>query len=68
MSVVAMESQCMKTIMIPLLSGLLQIFAVISAELAKSEECDFSCIELALKKISASCKYKSSQEINTILC
>ena len=46
----------------------LQIFAVIPVELAKSEDCDFSCIKLALQKISLSRKYKSSQEISVILC
>ena len=48
--------------------NMLQIFAVIPVELAKSEDCDFSCIKLALKEISVSRKYKSSQEISTILC
>ena len=46
----------------------LQIFAVNPVELAKSEDCDFSCIKLALQKVSVSCKYKSNQEISTILC
>ena len=46
----------------------LQIFAVIPVELAKSEDCDFSCTKLALKKISIRHKYKSSQKISTILC
>ena len=32
----------------------LQIFAVIPVELAESEDCDFSCIKLALQKISVS--------------
>ena len=35
----------------------LQIFAVIPVELAKSEDCDFSCINLALQKVSVSLKY-----------
>ena len=47
---------------------MLQIFAVKPAELAKSEDCDFSCIMLALQKDSVSRKYKSNQEISTILC
>ena len=46
---------------------MLQIFAVLPVKLAKSEDCDFSCTKLALQKISVSCKYKSSQEISTIL-
>ena len=45
MSVFAMESQCMETIWS---QNTLQIFAVIPAELAKSEDCDFSFIKLAL--------------------
>ena len=45
----------------------LQIFAVIPVELAKTQDCDFSCIKLALQKISVSRKYKSSQEISVIL-
>ena len=77
MSVVAVESQCMKTIMIHLVDKsdfilsdhkTLQIFAVIPVEHVKSKDCDFSCTKLALKKISASRKYKSSQEIRTIFC
>ena len=40
----------------------------IPVELAKSEGCDFSCIKLALQKVSVSRKYKSSQEISAILC
>ena len=46
----------------------LQIFAVNTVELEKSEDCDFSCIKLALQKVSVSRKYKSNQEITTILC
>ena len=46
----------------------LQIFAVIPVDLAKSEDCDFSCTKLALQKVSVSRKYKSSQEISTKLC
>ena len=46
----------------------LQIFVVNPVELAKSEDCDFSCIKLALQKVSVSRKYKSNQEISTILC
>ena len=78
MSVFAMESQCMKTIMIPLIDKsdfiipdhqhTLQIFALIPVELAKSEDFDFFCIKLALQKISASRKCKIYQEISTILC
>ena len=74
MSVSAMESQCMKTVMIHLVDksdfiiNTLQIFAVIPVELAKSDDCDFSCIDLALQKLSVSRKYTSSQEISTILC
>ena len=37
-----------------------------SVELAKSEVCDFSCIKLALQKVSVSRKYKFNQEISTI--
>ena len=61
MPVVAMESQCMKTIMIHLADESdfilsdhktrLQVFTVITVELAKSEDCDFSCVKLALKKV-----------------
>ena len=36
-------------------------------ELAKSEDCDFSCVKLALQKVSVGRKYKSNQEISTIL-
>ena len=43
-----------------------KFFAVIPAEL-ESEDCNFSCKKLALQKISVSRKYKSSQEISTIL-
>ena len=78
MSVFAMESQHIKTIMIHLADksdfilsdsgNTLQIFAVNPVELAKSEDCDFSCIKLALQKVSVSRKYKSNQEISTILC
>ena len=78
MSVFAMKSQYMKTIMIHLADksdfilsdheNTLQIFAVNPVELAKSENCDFSCIKLALQKVSVSRKYKSNQEISTILC
>ena len=74
MSVVAMESQCMKTIMIHLVDKsdfilsdyktTLQIFPVIR----KSEGCDFSCTKFILLKISVSRKLKPSQEISTILC
>ena len=39
----------------------LQIF-----ELAKSEDCYFSCIKLALQKVSVSHKNKSGQEISTV--
>ena len=46
----------------------LQIFAVIPAELAKSEDCECSCIKFALPKVSVDRKYKSGQEISTILC
>ena len=46
----------------------LQIFPVILGELAKSDDCDFSCIKLALQKISVSRKYISSQEITAKLC
>ena len=67
-----MESEYMKTILIHLADiwsrNALQIFAVNPVELAKSEECDFSCIKLALQKVSVSRKYKSNQEITTILC
>ena len=53
MSVVAMESQCMKTVMKHLVDksnfilsyhkNTLKIVAVIPAELAESDDCDFSC-------------------------
>ena len=46
----------------------LQTFAVNPVELAKSQDCDFSCIKLALQNVSVSRKYKSNQEISTILC
>ena len=46
----------------------LQIFAVIPAELAKCEDCEFSCIKLAVQKVSVNHKYKSSQKISAILC
>ena len=76
-----MESQCMKTIVIHLIDksdfilsdhktrwqSTLQIFAVVPAELARSEDCDFSCIKLALQKVSVSHKYKSCQETGTKL-
>ena len=45
----------------------LQIFAVIPAELAKSEDYDFFCIKLALQKVSVSRKYKSNQQISATL-
>ena len=45
----------------------LQIFAVIAVELAKTQDCDFSCIKLALQKVSVSREYKSSKEISAIL-
>ena len=48
--------------------NMLQIFAVIPAELTKSEDCEFSCIKLALQKVSVNRKYKSSKEISIILC
>ena len=46
----------------------LQIFTVNPVELGKSEDRDFSCIKLALQKVSVSRKYKSNQKIITILC
>ena len=46
----------------------LQIIPVIPVELAKSEDCYFSCIKLALQKFSVSRKYKFNKEISTILC
>ena len=67
----------MKTIMIHLVDKsdfilsdhkTLQILGVIPAELAKSEDCDFSCVKPALQKVSVSRKYKSSQEISSIPC
>ena len=45
-----------------------QIFAVIPVELAKSEDCDFSCVKLTLQKVSVSRKYKSGEEFSTIPC
>ena len=60
MFVFAMESQYMKTIMIHLADKSdfilsdhetrCKSFAVNPVELAKSEDCDFSCIKLALQK------------------
>ena len=73
MSVFAMESQYMKTIMIHLadksdfIPSDQQIFAVNPVELGNSEDCDFSCIKLALQKVSVSRKYKPNQEISIIL-
>ena len=67
MSAFAMESQYMKTIMIHLADK--NDFILSGHEtLAKSEDCDFSCIKLALQKVSLSRKYKSNQEISTIPC
>ena len=71
-----MESQYKKTIMIHLVdkSDFLlsdhekRCKSLQPVELAKSEDCDFSCIKLALQKVSVSRKYKSNQEISTILC
>ena len=54
MSIVSMESQCMKTIMIHLIdkrdhkTRCQKIIPVILVELAKSVDCDFSFTELAL--------------------
>ena len=78
MSIFAMKSQCMKTIMAHLVDKSdfilsdhktrCKFFAVIPVELAKSEDCDFSCIKLAIHKVTVRRKYTSSQEISTILC
>ena len=76
MFVIALESYCMKIVMINpvdksdfiLSQNAFQIFAVILVELAKSEDCGFSCSELAVQKVPVSCKYKSNQEISTKLC
>ena len=78
MSVVAIESRCMKTIRTHLVdnSGFilsdhkktLQIFPTTLVKLAKSTDSDFFCTKLVFQKVSIDCKYKSSQEINTILC
>ena len=74
MSGFAMESQYIKTIMIHLADKSNFILsdhgtrAVNPAELLESEDCDFSCIKLALQKVSVSRKYKSNQDISTILC
>ena len=77
MSVVAVESYCMKTDMTHLVDKSefilsdhkkLQIFAVILVEFANFENCDISCTKLALQKVSVSLKYKSSQEISSKLC
>ena len=65
MSVFAMESQYMKTIMIHLAdksdfilsdheTRCKQGFAVNPVELAKSEDCGFSCVKLVLQKASLS--------------
>ena len=40
---------------------------MIPVELTKSEDCDFSYTKFVHQKISVSHKYKSSQEISTIL-
>ena len=67
----------MKTVMIHLVNKSdfilsdhknVKLFAVIPAELAKSEDCHFSCTELALQKNSVGRKYKCSQEISTKPC
>ena len=76
MSVVAMESYCMKTVIILLVDksdviisqNTLQIFAVILVQLVKSEDCDFFCPKLVPQKVSVSCKYKYSHEISTKHC
>ena len=73
MSVVAMESQCMKTIMIHLVGKSdfmpsdhkthcksLQQFQL---NLAKSENCDFSCIKLALQKVWVNHKYNLAKTL-----
>ena len=59
MFVVAMESYCMKIVMINLVDNsdfllsqnTFQIIAVILADLEKSEDSDFSCIKLTLQKV-----------------
>ena len=71
MSVFTMEAQCMKTIMMHLLhksdfilsdhkTHCIQIFAVIPAELAKSEDFYFSCIKLALQRVAS---FQDTQKI-----
>ena len=47
---------------------MMQIFPVILVELAKSVDYHFFCNKLALQKVLVSRKYKSSQEISSILC
>ena len=59
MYVVAMESYCIKTVMIHLVDksnfilsqNTLQIFEVILVQLAKSEDCNISCTKLVLQKV-----------------
>ena len=77
MSIVAMESQCMKKIIIHvavksdlMLSDqkTLQIIPLILVELAKSVDCDFSSTKLALQNVSVCRKHISCQEISTIFC
>ena len=63
MSIVAMKSQCMKTIIIHLIDKsdfilsdhktLCKSFIVILVELANSVDCNFSCTKLALQKIQS---------------
>ena len=67
MSTVAMESQCMKTIMIHLveksdfiLTDHKTRYKSFLLELVKSVDCDFSCAMLAFQKIPVSRKYKSN--------
>ena len=72
MSVVAMKSQCMKTIRIHLVKqkrfhtlssqNTLQIFLPALVERAKSADCDFSCTKLAFQKVSINHTYKFSQK------
>ena len=54
MSVVAMESQCMVTIMIHLID---------KGDFMRTEDCDFSCTKLSLHKISAVVKTNLAKKL-----
>ena len=72
MSVLALESECMKSIAIHLVDKSDFIpsdhktrckFCSNPVELAKSEDCDFSCIKFALQKVSVNRKYKLAERL-----